>query len=132
MKFSSMRALCLTILLILGLGTSGECRAGQVYLALGDSLTFGLDPSTPASLVPSFADQGFVRPFADFLGSKDGGVRPDLVNLGISGELSTSFLDGASSSGCVDLPPGQPELSRPGDPAECPHDLVDQGHPRRG
>jgi lysophospholipase L1-like esterase len=67
--------------------------AGQVYLAIGDSIEFGLDPSTPSSMVPSYADQGFVRPFADFLGRFNGGVRPTVANLAIAGELSTSFFD---------------------------------------
>src|SRR3982750_3537554 len=82
----------------------GQLRAGVVYLALGDSLTFGLDPSTPASLVPSFADQGFVRPFADFLASKNGGVRPGVLNLGVSNEFSTSFLTGQAPPGEVTFP----------------------------
>src|SRR5262249_52384613 len=74
---------------------------GVTYLALGDSVTFGIDPSTPASLVPSYADQGFVRPFANALAGANGGVRPAVLNLGISGELSTSFFTGVS-------PPGWP------------------------
>ena len=45
-------------------------------------------------MVPSYADQGFVRPFADFLGRFNGGVRPTVANLAIAGELSTSFFDG--------------------------------------
>ena len=96
MKFSSMRALCLAILLILGLGMSRECRAGVVYLALGDSTTFGNDESLPSSTMPNFGDQGFVRLFADFLGSLNGGVRPQVTNLAISGELSSSFLSGVA------------------------------------
>jgi lysophospholipase L1-like esterase len=42
----------------------------------------------------NYGDQGFVRPFADFLGELNGGVRPQVVNLAISGELSSSFLIG--------------------------------------
>jgi lysophospholipase L1-like esterase len=72
----------------------GPAFAGsQTYLALGDSATFGYDPSTPASLVPSYADQGFVSLFANSLASINGGVRPDVLNLAISGELSTTFFD---------------------------------------
>ena len=44
--------------------------------------------------MPNYGDQGYVRPFADFLGSLNGGVRPQVVNLAISGELSPSFLTG--------------------------------------
>jgi lysophospholipase L1-like esterase len=78
--------------------TCGSLRAGEVYLALGDSNVFGNDESVPASTMPNYGDQGYVRPFADFLGSLNGGVRPQVVNLGISGELSSSFLSGVAPS----------------------------------
>jgi lysophospholipase L1-like esterase len=94
MMMSSTKGLCFAIILALGLGMSRECRAGVVYLALGDSTTFGNDESLPSSTMPNFGDQGFVRPFADFLGSVNGGVRPQVTNLAISGELSSSFLTG--------------------------------------
>jgi lysophospholipase L1-like esterase len=74
----------------------GPLSAGEVYLALGDSNTFGNDESVPSSTVPNYGDQGYVRPFADFLGSLNGGVRPQVVNLAISGELSSSFLSGVA------------------------------------
>jgi lysophospholipase L1-like esterase len=64
------------------------------YIALGDSNAFGNDESRPASMTRNDGDQGYVRPFADFLGYLNGGVRPQVVNLAISGELSTSFLTG--------------------------------------
>jgi lysophospholipase L1-like esterase len=76
----------------------GSLGAGEVYLALGDSNVFGNDESVPASTMPNYGDQGYVRPFADFLGTLDGGVRPQVVNLGISGELSTSFFTGTTPS----------------------------------
>jgi lysophospholipase L1-like esterase len=104
MTISSMRSLCVAVILASGLGMSRECRAGTVYLALGDSVTFGIDPSTPASLTPSFADQGFVRPFADSLASRNGGIRPGVLNLGISGELSTSFFTGIIPPGWTTVP----------------------------
>src|SRR5262249_19116211 len=88
------RRICFAVALTLTstLGAAGRCRADVVYLALGDSVTFGIDPSTPASLVPSLGDQGFVRPFADGLAARYGGGRPDVLNLAISGEQSTSFF----------------------------------------
>ncbi len=97
----SFRRLCFTLALAACLGLPNRARAGVTYLALGDSSTFGIDPSTPSSLVPSFADQGFVRPFADGLAGVNGGVRPSVLNLGISGELSTSFFTATP-------PPGWP------------------------
>lgn len=97
----SFRRLCYALALAACLALPERSRAGVAYLALGDSVTFGIDPSTPASLVPSFADQGFVRPFANALAGGNGGVRPEVINLGISGELSTSFFTGVA-------PPGWP------------------------
>jgi lysophospholipase L1-like esterase len=96
MTIASMRGLCFVLILASGLGMSRECRAGVVYLALGDSTTFGNDESLPSSTMPNFGDQGFVRHFADFLGSVNGGVRPQVTNLAISGELSSSFLSGVA------------------------------------
>lgn len=68
--------------------------AGEVYLSLGDSIAFGYDPSTPSSLIPSHGDQGFVGMFAD--GLARGGVRPLVVNLGVTGEQSVSFFNPAA------------------------------------
>jgi lysophospholipase L1-like esterase len=75
-----------------------QLPAGELYLALGDSNVFGNDESVPSSTMPNYGDQGYVRPFADFLGTLNGGVRPQVVNLGISGELSSSFLTGIAPS----------------------------------
>lgn len=87
------RSLCAMIFILL---TCGQVHADMVYLALGDSGTFGNDESLPSSTMPNFGDQGFVKPFADFLGMLNGGVRPQVTNLAISGELSTSFLTGVT------------------------------------
>jgi lysophospholipase L1-like esterase len=76
-----------------------SAHAGTTYyLALGDSYTFGYDPSTASTGIPSYADQGFVKPFADFLGQRLG-ARPTVANLAISGELSSTFFDGVSPPG---------------------------------
>ena len=81
------RSLCAPIVFTFAFFACGPLRADMLYLALGDSTTFGNDESVPASTMPNFGDQGFVRPFADFLGSLNGGVRPQVVNLAISGEF---------------------------------------------
>lgn len=82
------------------LGCAGNASAwNHTYLALGDSVTFGFNPSDPTTYVPSYGDQGFVKPFADALSGQFGGVRPDVVNLGIVGELSTSFFTAVSPPG---------------------------------
>ena len=79
--------------------TCGSTHAGMLYLALGDSNAFGNDESTPSSTAPNNGDQGYVHPFADYLGALNGGVRPTVLNLAVSGELSTSFLSGVAPVG---------------------------------
>ena len=94
MPIRAHRSLCAGIIFALAFLACGNLPAGELYLALGDSGAFGNDESTPSSTMPNYGDQGYVRPFADFLGSLNGGVRPQVVNLAISGELSSSFLTG--------------------------------------
>ena len=60
----------------------------QTYLALGDSIAFGETDVIPVS----FGDQGYVKPFADFLATQNGGTRPDVINLAFPGETSSSFF----------------------------------------
>ena len=74
-------------------------RADQTYLALGDSLAFGVGANDMNSDV-SNGDRGYVGAFADALAARRGGVRPHVVDLGISGETSTSFFQiGAGLNG---------------------------------
>jgi lysophospholipase L1-like esterase len=61
------------------------------YLALGDSLAFG---ETDFMHNPSNGDRGYVAPFADQLARFNGGVRPDVINLAVDGETTTTFLNG--------------------------------------
>ena len=72
------------------------------YLALGDSIAFGVTNVTPVS----FGDRGYVSLYADFLAIQANGIRPRVVNLAIPGEASTGFFTAVS-------PPGLP-----------PHDLL--------
>ncbi len=69
----------------------GLAHAGTTYIALGDSLTFG---ETNLSYVQSYGDRGYVGLVADSLASQSGGVRPNVVNLAIDGETSSSFTTG--------------------------------------
>jgi len=67
-------------------------RAGTMtYLALGDSVAFG---ETTFTQNPSNGDRGYVADYANYLASQNGGVAPNVVNLGIDGETTTSFLTG--------------------------------------
>ncbi len=78
---------------------SPRCQAAIVFLGLGDSVTYGFDPSTPDNFTPSFGDKGFVKPFVDALVNQNGGVRPEVKNLAIPGELMESFFSGQSPVG---------------------------------
>lgn len=63
----------------------------STYLSLGDSLAFGVGGKDSLTDI-SNGDRGYVSKFADILAARSGGVRPDVVNLGISGETSSSFF----------------------------------------
>src|SRR4051812_4210107 len=89
------RRSALSALILLGLApllpavARGEDR-GRTYIALGDSLAFGVTNITPVS----FGDQGYVKPYADWLATRDDGGRPKVINLAIPGETSDSFFTG--------------------------------------
>lgn len=95
---------CLILFSFVDIQTSNGAEVH--YLAIGDSVTFGIDPSTAASLTPSYGDQGYVSPFADFLSQRHFGVRPTINNLAIPGELSSSFFNGTSPNGWTSRIPG--------------------------
>ncbi|MBC7833990.1 MAG: hypothetical protein H7Y88_02690 [Phycisphaerales bacterium] len=68
----------------------------ETYIALGDSLAFGIT-DTPSYIAPSNGDRGYVAPYADWLASGSGGIRPHVVNLAIFGETTGSFFDTTNS-----------------------------------
>ena len=65
--------------------------AVPVYVALGDSITFG---ETDLRYVRSNGDRGYVGLYANFLAGRNGGVRPTVINLAIDGETASSFMTG--------------------------------------
>jgi len=73
--------------------SSAAAHAGSTYLALGDSLGWGYSRYT-ADIRPSPGDQGYVALYADYLGTLNAGVRPNLVNLSVPQETSASFFTG--------------------------------------
>jgi len=74
-----------------GSGSSGSTESGtNVYLALGDSYAYGY--STQTGTPTGFGDQGYVKPFADWLMGRLPPGRPEIRNLAIPGETTTSFL----------------------------------------
>jgi len=83
-----MRSLCLVLFAVVASGTTAV--AGPIYLALGDSSAFG---ETNRTQNPSNGDRGYVRPFADYLGTVYG-TRPTVANFAINGETSSSFFSG--------------------------------------
>jgi lysophospholipase L1-like esterase len=81
--------------LVLALPTGVRASPIQDYLTLGDSLAFGETNTIPTS----FGDQGYVKPYADFLARQNDGVRPTVISLAFPGETSTSFFTGVSPPG---------------------------------
>ena len=70
----------------------GPLSAGvDTYLALGDSLAFGY--STLLTTPQGFGDNGYVRRFADELGSRRGD-RPEVLNFAVPGETVDEFFAG--------------------------------------
>jgi lysophospholipase L1-like esterase len=91
---TTARALLVSLPAICALSAPGPVRAASMtYLALGDSVAFG---ETDFSRNPSFGDRGYVGPYASFLADRSGGVRPNVVNLAIDGETSSTFFNGGA------------------------------------
>jgi lysophospholipase L1-like esterase len=64
------------------------------YLALGDSLAFGVGGNDSPTDI-SDGNRGYVAPFLNALGAQNGGVQPNLIDLAISGETTSSFFSGS-------------------------------------
>ena len=69
-----------------------QAQAAPIYVALGDSITFG---ETDLNYVQSSGDRGYVGAFANTLAVRNGGVRPTVFNLAIDGETASSFMTNA-------------------------------------
>ena len=75
--------------LVAAFSMNGAAVAAPVYVALGDSITFG---ETDLRYVQSFGDRGYPALFAGTLVARNGGVRPNVINLAIDGETASSFV----------------------------------------
>jgi lysophospholipase L1-like esterase len=76
--------------------TPRAVQAGSMtYIAVGDSVAFG---ETDFTHNPSYGDRGYVSQVANSLASMNGGVRPNVINLGVDGETSTSFFGGGQAA----------------------------------
>jgi lysophospholipase L1-like esterase len=96
MMFRIGAALCL----LLSFGLAQKAWAGQTYLSLGDSIGFGETVFQNNSVLGAYSDpsyginRGFVGMFANYLAVQNGGVAPNVVNLAVDGETSSSFFSG--------------------------------------
>lgn len=81
-----------TALGLAGLLLGHVAHAAPIYVALGDSITFG---ETDLNYVQSYGDRGYVGQFANTLAARNGGVRPTVFNLAIDGETASSFMTNA-------------------------------------
>ena len=79
-----------TLVLVWAVASARSASAGLVYIALGDSITFG---ETDLQYAPSNGDRGYVQNYAFALGNRLGQT-PAVVNLAIDGETASSFLSG--------------------------------------
>ena len=87
--------------LVLAAAAPRSASGGSMtYIALGDSVAFG---ETDFTHNPSYGDRGYVSHVANSLGAANGGVRPNVVNLGVDGETSTSFFSGGQPGAPLNL-----------------------------
>lgn len=94
----------------------------STYIALGDSITFG---ETDLIYRQSNGDKdvagprGYVSGFADYLASRNNGVRPTVLNFAIDGETTGSFTSNAGRTppvaGRTDVPLQLENLNYAGD-----------------
>ncbi len=79
---------------LVGVAEPSTASAGQILLALGDSLTRG---ETDLQYIPSYStNAGYVGLVANSLAAQNGGVTPTVINLAIDGETSSSFTTGVN------------------------------------
>lgn len=78
-----------TLLAVVGISVVGWCQT-RTYLAIGDSVAYGFQPN---DYTPSYGDKGYVKLYADWLKTQQGGVRPRVVNVAIPGESTASYYD---------------------------------------
>jgi lysophospholipase L1-like esterase len=88
-----------TMALALVFGITQAARADKLtYLSLGDSVGFGESTFVHD---PSNGDRAYVLLYANYLATQNGGVRPNVVNLAVDGDTSSSFFSGTGR-----VPPG--------------------------
>src|SRR5262245_15696286 len=122
---SGARALGLTLALswaILGTGRMAAAGTIKTYLAIGDSMALG---ETDFTHNPSNGDRGYVGGYADWLGTRNGGVRPNVINLGVDGETTTTFFNGGpQGDGTLSRQPGPQLNTNYTDPSQTQNSLM--------
>lgn len=89
----------------LALIPSARADGLKTYIALGDSLAFG---ETDFTQNPSYGDRGYVSLYANWLATQNGGVRPNVINLGVDAETSSTFFQGGpTGDGTIPGLPGR-------------------------
>ena len=75
-----------------GLGGQALAQVPFTYLAIGDSVGFGI--TTGASYTQlSNGDRGYVSQYGNYLQTQNAGLRPTVVNASVFGDNSGSFFD---------------------------------------
>jgi lysophospholipase L1-like esterase len=82
--------LALSFVVVAGLVSSAVAQTPYTYLAIGDSVGFGITNGASYTQ-PSNGDRGYVSLYADYLATQNAGLRPTVVNASIFGDDSTSF-----------------------------------------
>ena len=81
------------LMILLALLATRPAEAGSIYIAVGDSVAFGEFRFQEG---PNDGVRGYVAPYADSLAASNGGIRPQVINLAVSGETSTTFFAGGT------------------------------------
>lgn len=85
------------IVALLSVLSPAAAQPGATYIALGDSYGFGI--TTEASYTQfSDGDRGYVSRYADALAAMHAGVRPNVLNLAVTGDTTGSYFDTSETS----------------------------------
>jgi hypothetical protein len=93
--FQPIRAVLTAAFLCLLAADVAHADPIQTYVALGDSLAFGSSSMSPQ---PSYGVQGYVQQFANFLGTQNNGVAPNVINLAVPNETSSTYFSADQAS----------------------------------
>lgn len=83
-------------LVVTVLPNTARAQAPENYIALGDSYAYGY--TTQATTPAGLGDMGYVSLFANYLATRNNGVRPSLTSLAVPGETSGSLRNGPPAS----------------------------------